>query len=100
MLQKGSVKPLMVKTEDVEVEIITHSYRIVGHIHKVPNGRLTDFINRSSVQGSSEHSIFLPITNAVYTSRLDDEQLQYKSHFMLVNKAHVEVIIPREEVGK
>ena len=75
-----------IKKDKLKVTIHTQREKIIGEIHHLPSDRLSDCMNQ-------EDQKFLPVTNAeVFDLREND--FEYKTEFLLVNKNHVNMIYP------
>lgn len=71
--------------ESLRVVLLTATYRIEGHIHVVPGGRLLDEINKERD--------FIPVTKAsIYA--LDGETPLDMLDFVAVNKTLVVMVAP------
>ena len=71
--------------ESIRVILLTSTYRVEGHIHVVPGGRLLDEINKERE--------FIPVTRAsIYA--LDGEAPLDILDFVAVNKSQVVMIAP------
>lgn len=74
--------------ESVRVILLTATYRVEGHVHVVPGGRLLDEINKE--RG------FIPVTRAsIYA--LDGETPLDVLDFVAVNKSQVVMIAPANQ---
>jgi hypothetical protein len=71
--------------ESIRVILLTTTYRVEGHIHVVPGGRLLDEINKERE--------FIPVTKAsIYT--IDGEAPLDTLDFVAINKTQVVMIAP------
>ena len=74
----------------VKVAILTDHYKLVGNIHIVPGGRVTDFL-ASRVAGN-----FIPVTDVkVYSEK--DEKLVLETKFLTVNSRYIIMLYPITE---
>ncbi len=71
----------------IKVVIITEHHKLVGDIHIVPGGRITDFL--SSKAGGN----FIPITNVKVYS-IGDEKLLMETNFITVNSNFIVLLYP------
>ena len=85
---KGKIFTQRVRTQDVEVNIITVTGRLHGFIHVAPGNRLKDQLNTRDEQ-------FLAVTNA--TSRNHDEKDGVHIDFIAINKQHIVSVAPIDE---
>lgn len=80
---------MKVAKESFEAVIFTSRFKVTGMVHVLPQERLTDFMTASS-------AMFLPITNAVVRSIVDNKVLA-KTQFLNLNKNDVTIIYPTSE---
>ncbi len=74
----------------VKVAIVTDHYKLIGNIHVVPGGRVTDFL-ASRVSGN-----FIPVTDVkVYSEK--DEKLMLETKFLTVNARYIIMLYPISE---
>jgi hypothetical protein len=74
----------------VKVAILTPDHKIVGTIHVVPGGRVTDFL-ASRVAGN-----FIPVTDAKVHSAKDD-RLIFETKFLTINANFIVLLYPMGE---
>ncbi len=86
--EKGKVFTQRLRTQDVEVNIITVSGTLHGFIHVAPGNRLKDQLNTRDEQ-------FLAMTNA--TARNHDDKAGVHIDFIAINKQHIVSVIPVDE---
>lgn len=76
--------------DQIKVVIIAEHYKLIGNIHIVPGGRITDFL-ASRVSGN-----FIPVTDAkVYTDK--EEKLILETKFLTVNASYIVMLYPLVE---
>ena len=74
----------------VNVAILTEQYKLVGNIHIVPGGRITDFLVSKS--GGN----FIPVTDVkIFSTR--DEKLILETKFLTVNSNFIIMLYPLKE---
>ena len=83
---KGKVFTPRVRTDHVEVEMITSQGRVHGYIHVMPGLRVKDLLNTPSEQ-------FLAVTDALIG---DGENAQHHE-FITINKMYIYTVIPVNE---
>ncbi|MBU2541085.1 MAG: hypothetical protein KJ593_04215 [Candidatus Omnitrophica bacterium] len=71
----------------IKVGIVTEHHKLVGNIHIVPGGRITDFL--SSRAGGN----FIPITDVKVFS-VGDEKLLMETDFLTVNTNFIVLLYP------
>jgi hypothetical protein len=76
------------ETDKTRVIILTGHYRIVGHISVLPEARVTDYI--------CESKEFIAVTDAEIWDH--DQRKVASTHFMNINREHIEIIMPEESV--
>lgn len=75
----------MVKKDTVDVVIKTSSEKIEGSLHKKPEVRLLDMLNKST-------EAFLAVSNVrVYS--IDTGKLLFETEFLVINKSHIVHVI-------
>lgn len=84
---------MKVERDLVQVVIITRQYRILGTIHVVPGGRVTDFL-ASRVAGC-----FIPVTD-VKAYSVPDEKLIFETSFLTVNVNSIILLYPLNEPNR
>jgi hypothetical protein len=89
---KGKVFTERVRTQPVEVQMLTTQGFIQGFVHVNPGQRLKDMMNNHSEQ-------FLAITNAIFVPDEEnpENQEQEEVMFIAINKAAITYIIPLDE---
>lgn len=78
---------MKVKKEKIKVSIYLINIRIIGYIHIMPHGRLTDNLNANT------NKDFIPITEAEVHTYYPDEKIEYVDAIE-VNKAMIQAITP------
>ncbi|MEW6009027.1 MAG: hypothetical protein AB1629_05275 [Candidatus Omnitrophota bacterium] len=81
---------MKVERDLVKVVIITENFKLIGDIHVVPGGRVTDFL-ASRVSGN-----FIPVTDVkVYSTK--DEKPILETKFLTVNASFIILLYPLVE---
>jgi len=81
---------MKVERDLVQVVIFTEQYKLVGTIHVVPGGRVTDFL-AARVAGN-----FIPVTDVkVYLAK--EDKLFFETKFLNVNVNSIIVLYPLSE---
>jgi hypothetical protein len=79
--------PMKVERDLVKVTIITEQYKLIGTIHVVPGGRVTDFL-ASRVAGN-----FIPVTDVKVYSAKEDKMI-FETRFLTVNVNAITLLYP------
>ncbi|UCD11722.1 MAG: hypothetical protein JSU88_01105 [Nitrospinaceae bacterium] len=81
----------VIKKDRIDAIIRTSGEIIEGTVHKLPQNRLLDMLNKDS-------DTFIPVSNAkVYN--LATEKFLFETDFIAVNKNHVVVIADNTDVN-
>ncbi len=86
--EKGKVFTPKVRTQNVEVDIITVAGSLHGFLHVAPGNRLKDQLNTRDEQ-------FLALTNA--TLRTHEGKETTHTGFIAINKHHIVSVVPVDE---
>ena len=86
---KGKIFTEKVRTDPIEVNLVTTQGRINGFIHVQPGQRVKDFIN-------NPHEQFLAITDATIRVSNDDAN-PIEVEFIAINKTYIISAIPLDE---
>jgi len=81
------INTMKVKKEKVKVSVYLNNIRIIGYIHIMRKGRLTDQLNADASKS------FLPITEAEVYTYYPAEKMEYVD-LIEVNKAKIQAISP------
>ena len=81
---------MKVQKQKVKVKIVTHSATIIGHIHIMPGGRISDYI-------ISRVNKFIPVTEAdVYPTNNNLEKdiaISGRNDIIFINVESIEMIV-------
>ncbi len=78
---------MKVERDLVKVVIITENYKLIGNIHVVPGGRVTDFL-AARVAGN-----FIPVTDVKVYSAKDDKPI-FETEFLTINANFIILLYP------
>jgi hypothetical protein len=87
-------RALQTDTVLVRVVMYTQHFKIIGNLHLPPNGRITDYLNRTL--GGPDKDTFLAITQAECFS-ITDGKVMHISEFMTVHKGHIHIVFPYKQ---
>ena len=82
-----------VKTQPVRARILTDEYEIEGNVHLKPGnyrGRVSDILNAPEIE-------FIPVTQAVCTSRGSSESLPVKTDCTILQVKTIRMVFPYED---
>lgn len=82
---------MKVDTKEVRVIIFIQHFMIVGDMHVLPQGRISDYLNKTLHNPDT----FVPLTN-VECRNLDGKVL-HSTDYMAINKRHIHMIMPYEK---